>query len=241
VYSGRNWLTFQRCFLPPSSGRPDGGSKHLCNVGQFLRDYTVQYPRRQSFFSCSRENLKSHEVNPDWQGKRRTTNQDWNARACAGTSLIFLFYWCDTWLVSGKSCSTWRWVMQFLPGAGKWHLCSGLSVNALHLKPCDTVQEVPNLRMGCVPNFLSWVICSALETSVHVVIPVSVASTTVRRSGSVHVGRLVVSADVRRSGTPCTWYLPQQCFPNCASRLPGEARNYVRGGVKKLEKNEKKN
>jgi hypothetical protein len=25
-----------------------------------------------------------------------------------------------------------------------------------------------------------------------------------------------------------------QCFPNCASRLPGEARNYVRGGVKKL-------
>jgi hypothetical protein len=32
----------------------------------------------------------------------------------------------------------------------------------------------------------------------------------------------------------------EQCFPNCASRLPGEARNYVRGGVKKIEKTEKK-
>jgi hypothetical protein len=28
--------------------RGDGGSKHLWNVCQFVRDYTVQYPRRQS-------------------------------------------------------------------------------------------------------------------------------------------------------------------------------------------------
>jgi hypothetical protein len=28
----------------------------------------------------------------------------------------------------------------------------------------------------------------------------------------------------------------EQCFSNCASRLPGEALNYLRGGVKKLEK-----
>jgi hypothetical protein len=26
----------------------DGGSKHLLNVSQFLRDYTAQHPRRQS-------------------------------------------------------------------------------------------------------------------------------------------------------------------------------------------------
>jgi hypothetical protein len=32
-----------------------------------------------------------------------------------------------------------------------------------------------------------------------------------------------------------------QCFPNCASRLPGEERNYVRGGVKKLEKTKNSN
>jgi hypothetical protein len=35
-----------RCLLPPSSGRR--GSKHLWNVGQFLRDYTTQHPKRQS-------------------------------------------------------------------------------------------------------------------------------------------------------------------------------------------------
>jgi hypothetical protein len=36
-------------------------------------------------------------------------------------------------------------------------------------------------------------------------------------------------------------YSLAQCFPNCASRLPGEERNYARGGFKKLgEKTEKK-
>jgi hypothetical protein len=33
--------TFQRCLLSPSSGRPI--------AGQFLRDYTAQHPRRQSY------------------------------------------------------------------------------------------------------------------------------------------------------------------------------------------------
>jgi hypothetical protein len=42
--------------------------------------------------------------------------------------------------------------------------------------------------------------------------PMFVAWTTVRRSGSVHVGRLFVSADfrrsdVRKSGTPCTRFI----------------------------------
>jgi hypothetical protein len=37
--------------------------------------------------------------------------------------LILLFLWRDTWLVSAKSCSAWRWVKQFQPGAGKWQLC----------------------------------------------------------------------------------------------------------------------
>jgi hypothetical protein len=46
--------------------------------------------------------------------------------------LILLFLWSDTWLVSGNSRSAWRWVMQFLPGAGKGQLRSGLSVNALY-------------------------------------------------------------------------------------------------------------
>jgi hypothetical protein len=38
---GRNWLTFQRCLLPPSSGRDhpdDRGSKRLWNVCQFISD-----------------------------------------------------------------------------------------------------------------------------------------------------------------------------------------------------------
>jgi hypothetical protein len=65
----RNWPTFQRCLLPPSSVRwcslaeiekrftraiihhqgnhrsDDGGSKHLWNVSQFLRDYMAQHPK----------------------------------------------------------------------------------------------------------------------------------------------------------------------------------------------------
>jgi hypothetical protein len=32
--------------------------------------------------------------------------------------LILLFLWSDTWLVFWKSCSGWRWVMQFLPIVG---------------------------------------------------------------------------------------------------------------------------
>jgi hypothetical protein len=47
--------------------------------------------------------------------------------------LILLLLWSDSWLVSGKSCSAWLWVMQFLPGAGEWQLRSGLSVNALYM------------------------------------------------------------------------------------------------------------
>jgi hypothetical protein len=46
--------------------------------------------------------------------------------------LILLFLWSDAWLVSGKSCSAWRWVMQFLLGAGKWQVHSTLSVNTLY-------------------------------------------------------------------------------------------------------------
>jgi hypothetical protein len=39
VKSGRHLLTFQKCLLPPSSGR---------QVGQFLQDFTAQYPRRST-------------------------------------------------------------------------------------------------------------------------------------------------------------------------------------------------
>jgi hypothetical protein len=46
--------------------------------------------------------------------------------------LFFYFFGSNTWLVSGKSCSAWQWVMQFLLGARKWHWWSGLSVNALY-------------------------------------------------------------------------------------------------------------
>jgi hypothetical protein len=51
---------------------------------------------------------------------------------CYLGKLILLFLWSDTWLVSGKPYSAWRWVMQFQPEAGKWQLRSTLSVNALY-------------------------------------------------------------------------------------------------------------
>jgi hypothetical protein len=45
LYSGSNWLTFQRCLLP---NRPDdGGSKHPRNVSQFLPGYTAHHNTRQ--------------------------------------------------------------------------------------------------------------------------------------------------------------------------------------------------
>jgi hypothetical protein len=28
---------------------------------------------------------------------------------------ILLFLWSDTWLILGKYCSAWQWVMQLLP------------------------------------------------------------------------------------------------------------------------------
>jgi hypothetical protein len=42
VWYGRSLLTFQRCLLPPSSGR-----WHIWNVGKQLPDYTAQQPRTQ--------------------------------------------------------------------------------------------------------------------------------------------------------------------------------------------------
>jgi hypothetical protein len=48
---------------------------------------------------------------------------------CNRGKLFLLFLWSDTWLVSEKSCSTWRRVVQFQPGAEKWQLLSTLSVN----------------------------------------------------------------------------------------------------------------
>jgi hypothetical protein len=47
--------------------------------------------------------------------------------------LILLLLWSDTWLVLGKSCSTWRWVMQFLPGSGIWELRVTMPVDALYI------------------------------------------------------------------------------------------------------------
>jgi hypothetical protein len=36
-------------------------------------------------------------------------------------------------ILAAVASRTWLWVMQFLPGAGKWQLHSGLSVNALYI------------------------------------------------------------------------------------------------------------
>jgi hypothetical protein len=59
------------------------------------------------------------------------------------------------------------------------------------------IQEDPNLRTGCVPNFRSQVVCSALDTHVH----------GVNNCSQVRVVRVSAAAvrksDVRKSGTPC--------------------------------------
>jgi hypothetical protein len=51
----RVWLWLSSCGIwqtVQTDLRPDdGGSKHLWNVGQFLRDYAAQYSRRLSYFS----------------------------------------------------------------------------------------------------------------------------------------------------------------------------------------------
>jgi hypothetical protein len=56
-----------------------------------------------------------------------------SGRNCYNKSkMILLFLWSDTWIVLGKPYSAWQWVMQCQPGAGKWQLCSTLSVNTLY-------------------------------------------------------------------------------------------------------------
>jgi hypothetical protein len=69
--SGRCLPTFQKCLLPPSSGRlrrhhPEGGSKHLRNVGKFLPDYTAQHPRKQP-----------SPYSPLWEPEISIWNVDW--------------------------------------------------------------------------------------------------------------------------------------------------------------------
>jgi hypothetical protein len=67
-------------------------------------------------------------------------------KCCNIGKLILLFVlWNDTWLVSGKTCNVWRWVMQFLPGAGTLQLRSGISVNALYM--CCGVPSGDMLRI----------------------------------------------------------------------------------------------
>jgi hypothetical protein len=43
----------------------------------------------------------------------------------------FYCFYGATWLVSGKPCSSRRWVIEFQPGVRKWQLRSTLSVNTL--------------------------------------------------------------------------------------------------------------
>jgi hypothetical protein len=61
-------------------------------------------------------------------------NANVTLRLPGGTAIksILLFLWSDTWLVAGKSCSAWRLVTKFHPGAGRRQLRSTLSVNALY-------------------------------------------------------------------------------------------------------------
>jgi hypothetical protein len=40
----------------------------------------------------------------------------WAVRSWNTGKLILSFSWSDTWLVSGRPCSGWRWVTQFQPG-----------------------------------------------------------------------------------------------------------------------------
>jgi len=40
-----------------------------------------------------------------------------------------MFLWNDTWLISGKSFSTWQQVMKFLPEGGNWQFHSTSSAD----------------------------------------------------------------------------------------------------------------
>jgi hypothetical protein len=55
------WITK---FATTSHWTPDGGSKHLWNVGKLLPDYTAQHPRRQSS-SSEKDTLFAKYDGPD--------------------------------------------------------------------------------------------------------------------------------------------------------------------------------
>jgi len=68
--------------------------------------------------------------------KFRRTNLKWSStclnvrKPCYNISrLILIFLWNDTWLISGKSFSTWQRVMKFLPEGGNWQLHSTSSAD----------------------------------------------------------------------------------------------------------------
>lgn len=57
VQSGRYWLTFQRSWLPPSSGRWD--NELIWNVGQYLQTKLCNIPEDKHLHSHRRHNLRS--------------------------------------------------------------------------------------------------------------------------------------------------------------------------------------
>jgi hypothetical protein len=106
---------------------------HIWSSGVRVSQTWVYWGPRTTFRRLWKYNLKYISKYSAFTDKaERKCHFSAPGRNCSNIGkLILLFLRSDTWLVSGKHCSAWRWVMQIQPGARKWKLRSTLSVNAL--------------------------------------------------------------------------------------------------------------
>jgi hypothetical protein len=93
---------------------------------------------KESVFACLKVQLSIRPKYLQNTSTARSDNAERNyhfpasGRNCYIIDNFILFLWSEIWLVSGRACSTWRKVMRFQPQAGKWHLGTNLSANALY-------------------------------------------------------------------------------------------------------------
>jgi hypothetical protein len=83
--------------------RPYRGSKHLWNIGQFLPDYTVQHPRRQSSWKWS-----VHEVAEIRENHSRAVCLNWWSIDCWQFGIL---YACVYILVCINKLTPWSKVI----------------------------------------------------------------------------------------------------------------------------------
>jgi hypothetical protein len=112
LWSGRSLPTFQRCLLPPSSGRSWWRNKHLWKVGEVLPDYKAQQLRWQPSSSSSAAcdfswYIPTPSFRPITRNKSRESEICWEGRqAMLSSSTSPTVFWAGRQALLSSSTST---------------------------------------------------------------------------------------------------------------------------------------